>query len=203
MPSAAKSVGSSSSAASSDASESRAGKWTREAEKKAVQEIEREDARRQELKKKRKEEEQKAVEAERTRVRAEIERKVRDKHWQASNAEFQAKVTQMREEREQLHQNQGPESNAKIRDLNHPVPRIRDPNELTAKFGYTIVYNKMFEGAYWKMLQAKKRDDPDHLFALFVIDASKVGSAAATADPFPRTDRLCRLRLLRRRRSTS
>lgn len=114
------------------------------------------------------------MQAERVRVRAEIERKVREQHWNASNTEFQAKVNQKKQEREQLHLTQGPISTAKIHAANDPVHRVRDTNELAAKFGYNVVYNKMFEGPYWRMLQAKKRDAPDQTLALLIIDVSKV-----------------------------
>ena len=149
-------------------------KWTREAEAKAVQEIEKDDARRREKQQQTEEAEKREVEAERIRVRAEIERKVRGAHWHKSNEEFQGKVNQKKQEVEQLHLVQAPASTVKILAVNHPVPRIRDANELTAKFGYNVVYNKMFEGPYWRMLQAKKRDAPDQLFALLIMDVSKV-----------------------------
>lgn len=165
---------SSSSCASADEPIVKVGKWTREAEAKAVQEIEREDAKRREKRQRSDEEEKKLVNDERIRVRAEIERKVRDKFWHTSNTEFQEKFNQKRQEREHLHLTQGPATVVKIHAVNQPVARVRDQNELTAKFGYNVVYNKMFEGPYWRMLQAKRRDDPDHTFALFIVDVSKV-----------------------------
>lgn len=153
-------------------------KWTREAETKAVQDIEREDAARRAKQQRAEDDEKQAIESERIRVRAEIERKVREEHWQKSNTEFQSKVTQKKQEREHLHLTQAPASVAKIQTVNEPVPRIRDANELAAKFGYNVVYNKMFEGKYWRMLQAKKRDAPDQMYALLIMDMSKVSQCS-------------------------
>ncbi|KAI1297128.1 Serine/threonine-protein kinase kin-29 [Halotydeus destructor] len=100
-----------------------------------------------------------AKEARHAAKRKEIEVAVREKYLYGEQAEIESKLATNREAYEQHSEKQRQVSVPEILKQGGAT-RIgtTERNTLTSKFGYQIVYKKQAHGAYWKMLDATKKD---------------------------------------------
>ena len=146
--------------------------WTMDDERQALEEISQEDRKRSNILQRMARHREKELELERQRHRQELERRVRDKFLYGERSLIDSKLRQLQEEHEKMCQKQAPKSIKQI-SVTQEATRVRETDGLKTKHGYSIVYNKIFQGNYWRTLQARRNNKPEELIALTIIDLTK------------------------------
>lgn len=117
-------------------------------------------------------EKQKIREANRVRKRVEIERKIREKYLYGERREIEAQLKGKEVEGEKVAAQQMEVAGKVIRKT-ADAHRVRESDAIRTRYGYTIVYKKVFQGPYWRVLQARRKDQ---IMALTIVDLMKAPS---------------------------
>ena len=116
-------------------------------------------------------EKQKIREANRVRKRIEIERGVREKYLYGERTQIEAQLKAKQVEGEKVAAQQVEVSGKVIRKT-ADAHRVRESDAIRTTYGYSIVYKKVFQGPYWRVLQARRKDS-DQIMALTIVDLMK------------------------------
>lgn len=116
-------------------------------------------------------EKHKLREERRTRAKKEIERRVREKYLFGERSQLEARLKAQQQEREKVMAQQIEVSGKAIK-TSKDAHRVRESDAIRTTYGYTIIYKKVFQGPYWRVLQARKKDS-DQTIALTITDLMK------------------------------
>ena len=144
-------------------------RWTFEDEAVALKEIQEEDAKRSNIVERMNHQREKELELEKKRYHEELVRQTRERFLYGERKEiedlFKARIV----EHEQKIADQAPKTVKDIAVAKEAL-RVREADAIKSQHGYNIIYNKIFKGSYWKTLQARRKEDPNTMIALTVID---------------------------------
>lgn len=116
-------------------------------------------------------EKNKVREATRARKKNEIERQVREKYLYGERAQVEARLKDKQSEKEKVAKQQIGVSGNAIKTTKD-AHRVRESDAIRTTYGYTIIYKKIFQGPYWRVLQARRKDS-DQVIALTITDLMK------------------------------
>jgi serine/threonine protein kinase len=144
-------------------------RWSAEDEARALQEIEAEDAQRNNIVERMKIQRDKELELETKRHREELIRQAREKYLYGEKKEIEELFRKKIQDMEQQAVVQAPKITKEIQAAKD-AHRVREPEIMKSQFGYNIIYNKVFKGPYWKTLQARRKEDPNTIIGLTIVD---------------------------------